>query len=100
MNVDLDIEGPVHPEDDLLGTICPAYDATELPADLPRSETVAAGAIGGTFSASSTGEATYTMPLAVPPGRAGMQPELAVSYDSSGGEGVLGMGFSVTGLSR
>ncbi|WP_437570485.1 RHS repeat-associated core domain-containing protein [Sorangium sp. So ce542] len=99
MNVDLDIEGPVHPEDDLLGTICPAYDATELPVDLPRSETVAAGAIGGTFSASSTGEATYTMPLAVPPGRAGMQPELAVSYDSSGGEGVLGMGFSVTGLS-
>ncbi|XXY17780.1 RHS repeat-associated core domain-containing protein [Sorangium sp. So ce216] len=96
---DLDIEGPVLPGDDLLGTLCPGYDTTALPEDLPRSETAAAGAIGGTFSVSSTGEATYTMPLAVPPGRAGMQPELAVSYDSSGGEGVLGMGFSVTGLS-
>ncbi|AUX47303.1 uncharacterized protein SOCE26_088210 [Sorangium cellulosum] len=96
---DFDIEGPVFPEGDLLGTLCPDYDPKALPDDLPRSETAAAGAIDGSFSVSSTGEATYTMLLSVPPGRVGMQPELAVSYDSSGGEGVLGMGFSVTGLS-
>lgn len=39
------------------------------------------------------------MPLTVPPGRAGMVPNLSITYDSSRGEGLLGMGFSLGGLS-
>jgi hypothetical protein len=58
-----------------------------------------AGTIQGSFSVSSTGEATYTMPLVVPPGAAGMQPSLAVTYDSASGDGMMGVGFSLTGLS-
>ena len=38
------------------------------------------------------------LPLVVPPGAAGMMPSLAVTYDSASGDGMLGMGFSLTGL--
>ncbi|MFS8069612.1 MAG: SpvB/TcaC N-terminal domain-containing protein, partial [Byssovorax sp.] len=58
-----------------------------------------AGAIRGSFAVASTGEATYTLPLVVPPGAAGMQPSLAIAYNSASGDGMLGMGFSLSGLS-
>jgi len=58
-----------------------------------------AGAIQGAFAVSSTGEASYPIPLMVPPGAAGMQPSLGVSYNSASGDGMLGMGFSLSGLS-
>ncbi|WP_437620613.1 RHS repeat-associated core domain-containing protein [Sorangium sp. So ce1151] len=71
--------------------------ATSRPA--PEVETVAAGTIPGTFSITSTGEAVYTMDLASPPSRAGMGPRIQLAYRSDGGDGVLGLGFSIAGLS-
>ncbi|WP_437734865.1 RHS repeat-associated core domain-containing protein [Sorangium sp. So ce1335] len=71
--------------------------ATPRPA--PEVETVAAGTIAGTFSISSTGEAVYTMELATVPSRAGMGPRLQLVYRSDAGDGVLGAGFSIAGLS-
>ncbi len=61
--------------------------------------TVAAGEMPGRFSLSSTGEALFVVPLVTPPGRAGVQPELAITYGSSGGDGALGAGFSLRGAS-
>jgi hypothetical protein len=80
---------------------CPGFDPSKspLPADLPAVQAESAGAIAGAFSVSHGGEATYTMPLAVPPGRAGMKPRLSVTYSSWSGHGILGMGFSLQGLS-
>jgi RHS repeat-associated protein len=48
----------------------------------------------GTFDVSSDGAAQYSIPLWVPPGRAGMQPEVTVRYNSRSPDGELGVGFS------
>ncbi|WP_325892451.1 RHS repeat-associated core domain-containing protein [Grimontia sp. NTOU-MAR1] len=54
--------------------------------------------LSGDFSVSG-GEATYSLPISVSPGRAGHQPQLSLQYRSDGPNGYLGMGWSVGGLS-
>jgi len=53
----------------------------------------------GEFSVSDDGAAQYNLPLWVPPGRGRSTPELALAYNSRGGNGLLGVGWSVSGLS-
>jgi len=52
----------------------------------------------GKFNVTATGAATYSIPIAVPPGTAGMAPALTLDYSSQGGNGIMGMGWSLGGL--
>jgi len=44
-----------------------------------------------------TGSANYTVPIAVPPGTAGMQSQLALTYSSGAGNGWAGFGWNLDG---
>lgn len=65
-----------------------AVRATDLTGNLPVQ-----------FAVDSVGAATFSLPISVPPGTAGTAPSLAISYHSRGGNGLLGMGASLSGLS-
>ncbi len=55
--------------------------------------------VPGSFAVKPDGSASYSIPVQVPPGIAGMEPRLAFVYNSHGGNGQLGMGWSLGGLS-
>ena len=61
--------------------------------------TSSVGSIPGSFSVNPGGAATYSIPLAVPPGTAGMQPSLSLNYSNQDSNGLVGMGWSLGGLS-
>ncbi|HEX3047024.1 MAG TPA: FG-GAP-like repeat-containing protein, partial [Bacillota bacterium] len=52
-----------------------------------------------TVNISSQGSFQYTIPLKLPDGTAGMAPDLSIQYDSQNQNGMLGLGFFLSGLS-
>ena len=91
------------------GTVCVSgLCATALPlihstlgAPLPDSPALPGSTLSDlAIGVSPSGSATYSMPVPVAPGRAGMAPSLSVVYDSAAGDGYLGRGWSLQGLSR
>ncbi|MEX2745985.1 FG-GAP-like repeat-containing protein [Rhizobium mongolense] len=56
------------------------------------------GVIPGQSDVTSAGEYRYTLPISVPAGRAGVQPELSLQYASRAGDGRLGVGWGLVGL--
>jgi YD repeat-containing protein len=65
----------------------------------PLNTNLAVGTINGTFDVDPNGASNYSIPLTVPPGTMGMVPQLSINYSSQGGNGILGNGFSLSGLS-
>ncbi len=63
--------------------------------------TYAAGVVGttkGKFTVEQ-GSANYTLKIDVPPGVAGMAPKLSLNYNSNDGNGYMGLGWSMGGVS-
>jgi RHS repeat-associated protein len=59
--------------------------------------------IGETFSPDlHTGTGNFTLPIALPPGRNGFQPQLSLVYSTGNGNGYFGLGWSLSipGVSR
>ncbi len=69
------------------------------PIPVARAETVPVGTTDGKFEVTQRGSAQYTIPIFVPPGTRGMAPKLSLVYDSQAGNGMLGHGWSLGGLS-
>ncbi|HBG42117.1 MAG TPA: endonuclease [Porphyromonadaceae bacterium] len=58
------------------------------------------GEIPMSSSVSPGGSVACSVPIEVAQGRQGFQPQLTVSYNSQGGNGVLGVGWNIGGWSR
>ena len=56
------------------------------------------GTTKGEFAVNQ-GTANYNLKIDVPPGVAGMEPKLSLNYSSSGGNGYMGIGWSIGGVS-
>ncbi|MDE1327265.1 RHS repeat-associated core domain-containing protein [Vibrio aestuarianus] len=70
-----------------------SYPALSLTTDEGKSID-----LSGDFSVSG-GQATYSLPISLSPGRAGHQPSLSIEYRSNSPNGILGMGWSLGGVS-
>ena len=52
--------------------------------------------MGESFSPNlNTGSGTFSVPISLPPGRRGLQPQVGVAYTTGGGDGILGWGWSM-----
>ena len=93
-------------------TPVPVQEVTreQIPGDTPQAiaeetTTIAAasspeiGETQGALSVSLTGGATYTVPIKVPPGIDGIEPEISLTYNSQGGNGLAGFGWNLSGIS-
>jgi len=54
----------------------------------------------GELSVNEVGAAIYSIPLTVSPGTGGMQPDISLLYNSFAPNGLMGMGWSISGLSK
>lgn len=63
-------------------------DRSKIPGEIPLQSAL-----------SPTGAMTYSVPLQMVAGRNGVQPNLSLAYSSQSGNGVMGMGWNVSGLS-
>ena len=79
-------------------TYLPAYTDATL-ATKSISTALPVGSTAGAADVSGTGGASYTIPLVVPMGTNGVVPQLALSYNSQGGDGPVGMGWQIAGSS-
>jgi RHS repeat-associated protein len=73
--------------------------AAPVPAPEPTPGAAFKGMLTGSLNIGPTGAAVYTVPISIPPGIAGMAPNLNLVYNSQGGPGIAGLGWDMTGLS-
>jgi RHS repeat-associated protein len=65
----------------------------------PIAPAESVGYLPASWDVKPGGQFAYTIPMDVPAGRAGVQPALALAYSSGGSNGLLGVGWMLTGFS-
>lgn len=78
----------------LVGVVCLAAIGVAA-ADKPRAPMATPGA----FQVTPSGAAAFSIPIQIPSGIAGVEPKIGLEYDSSGGPGLAGQGWGLSGLS-
>lgn len=93
--------GPTSPTTDSSTAVTPpehpegaAFNPNQI-KDIKAADPGAKVNLIGAPAANNLGDARLSYPLEVPPGRAGLQPELAVAYSSAGSSGWVGTGWDV-----
>ncbi len=76
-------------------TVSVADSALVTPYVAPQQSVGAIEGQGGV----SGGAASYSIPISLPPGRAGMQPNVSLNYSSRSGNSTVGMGWSLSASS-
>jgi hypothetical protein len=71
-----------------------AYTPTMM-SDIKAADPTAGINVIAPPSANNSGSAAMQFPIEIPAGRQGMQPQLAIGYNSEGGNGWLGMGWDL-----
>ncbi len=69
-------------------------------AALPAGAQAAVGRIGGSGDVTPMGSATYTIPIDVAAGVNGLKPDIGLVYDSQSGDGLAGVGWTLSGFSK
>lgn len=77
----------------------PIVGEAPLPPPTDSGSTTPVGALKGNFSVSESGAASYEIPVSVAEGIAGVKPQVSVLYSSQAGNGLLGIGASLNGVS-
>lgn len=90
-DVSIDVAAPIEVRIFAKGGSVP--DATVSAPSVPDSDFF--GAVPGSASVNG-GEANYSIAVAIPPGRKGMQPDISLNYGSRGGNSIAGVGWSVS----
>ncbi|HOZ15530.1 MAG TPA: polymorphic toxin type 23 domain-containing protein [Tenuifilaceae bacterium] len=57
------------------------------------------GSLSGSYSVNQNGAVTYSIPIEIPAGKGGLTPQISLVYNSQGGDGILGVGWSISGTS-
>jgi len=59
----------------------------------------AVGRTSGSYEVTPSGSSRYTIPIWAPPASGGLAPQLAIDYHQGRDNGIVGMGFQITGFS-
>ncbi len=70
-----------------------SFDAVSTNTSLPVGTTPAVASV-------DNGSSSYNIPLQIPAGTNGVNPEIAINYNSFGSDGHLGIGWGLSGLSE
>ena len=85
------------------GTVVPQPETPPTPAKAPvmtaSKSSSKVGTTEGAFRVTESGSASYSIPILTAPASGGVAPQISLNYDSKSGNGEVGVGWSIGGVS-